>query len=237
MIDRTYVKTYFRVECGYVWGKGIEDDALFAFNIDVKELLGEIGFTVLRESGQEMLGSCLKMVCGKERLYCHPMDLSGPVLVNRVARIKSQLARAKRFRLRAVDTYETVIDYTKDELKQILVREADELRCMIYLALCTPWVHRFRDELSVQNVLSHTCDRFAGQFVNILDTNEHAPLIGSTVKSTFETMINDDLIIRTEHEGRIFYRSRNKGELRKLHLLLPTSRQADSRGLPAMALC
>lgn len=237
MNNRTYKKTYFRVECGYVWGKGIDEGPLLAFNTEVKELLSELGFVVLHESGQRMRGSCLEMARGKEMLYCHPMGLSGPILVDWIDQIKVQLAKARGFRLRMVDSYETGIDYTEDELRQVLALNTSELQYMIYQGFGTSRVIRFFNEIAAQDILSHTCDRFAREVVKILDKHEHTHLIGATVKVLMEAMTNQGYIVRLEREGRIFYRSRNKGELHQIRLPVPMSSLAESENTLQRHVC
>lgn len=239
MRDKTYVKTYFRVECGYVWGKGIDKGPLHAFYNEVKELLGEIGFTVYREAGQEMLGACLEMARGKEKLYCHPMSLSGPVLVAQIEPIKAQLVKAKHFRFRMVDTYETGIDYTREELEQVLASGMNELRYMIYLAFCTPRVNQYLNELAAHDTLHMSCgvgERFGQQVVMAFEGSEHRRMVAAAVNTMFQSMINDGYLVVLEQENKKFYRSRNKGELHKLRMAVPASNQPGCQGLLSMVM-
>ncbi len=247
MRDRTYVKTHYRVECGYVWGKGIEENALASFQDEVKTLLGELGFVVLREAGQDMLGSSLEMVRGKERLYCHPMDLSGPVLVDHIETIKTQLSRARCFRIRMVDTYETGIDYAPEELDQILVRELPVLRQMIYTSLSTARTNRFFNDLQVHDQLFLSCgvaERFSREVIQVFHDecksrriaattdadDEKIRQINATVNLVLQEMIGQGYIICMEQDGKKFYRSRNKGELRKLRLAVRASPAVSRHG-------
>lgn len=248
MRNRTYIKTHFRVDSGYVWGKGIDKELLTSFYREVKSLLNELGFMVLHENGEKMFGSCLEMVRGKEWLYCHPMDLSGPVLVDEVERIKSHLSKATCFRLRMTDTYETGIDYSEDELKEILLREILELRYMIYVSLTTIRTNRFFNELQLYDCLyqaNGVRQRFTKEvvkafeeerrFTKLTDTakdhNKNIRQIADVVNSTFLEMIEQGYIICMDLNGKKLYRSRNKGELQKLKLAIPASRMPCQQGL------
>lgn len=251
MRDRTYIKTHYRVDCGYVWGKGIDDKPLLSFYNEVKALLGELGFMVLRENGEAMRGSCLEMVRGKEWLYCHPMDLSGPVLIDQVDKIKSQLLNARCFRLRMTDTYETGIDYSEDELRVLLAREIPELRYMIYVALTTVRSNRFFNALQLHDILymsGGVRHRFAREIIKSFEddrefrkftdttnvSNKKIRQIVDVVNSTFLEMVEQGYIICMDYNGKKLYRSRNKGELQNLKLTIPASRIPNQQGLLSM---
>lgn len=109
----TYIHTFIRVESGYVWGEGMSEDKTAAFYREVAEKLAVIGFTEKAEpSGLCRIGTCPTMMRGKERLYCHPMDLAGYLREGSREAILTALAGAATFTVRAVDEYERKLDIT-----------------------------------------------------------------------------------------------------------------------------
>jgi hypothetical protein len=133
MIDNArYVKAYFRIEAGYVWGKGMDDEAGKRFFEEIVSFLEQIGFSTWDNwPVPRYSGSCPIGHRGAESLYCHPMDLSGYVKEEAVSEIMSILGRGTTFRLRAVDQYERVSNFTHDELREYLIAHFGEVDAII----------------------------------------------------------------------------------------------------------
>ncbi len=127
MVDnRLYVKTYFRIDAGYVWGEGMEDDQYKAFHEELEKLLTPLGFEFDKPEDRRI---CVSPTCtrGVESLYCHPMNLSGYVLKDSIPEIEGALKDTTLFKVRNVDTYEEAYNYTPDELEQELANRRDDV--------------------------------------------------------------------------------------------------------------
>lgn len=118
MLDNNlYVNTHFRVEAGYHGGDGMTKEQTTAFFAECKDILSRLGFSVKDENGS---GACPEGFRGAENLYCHPQDLSGYIIKEKIPEIEAELASAKTFKHCHTDTYEEVLNYTEDEFRAAL---------------------------------------------------------------------------------------------------------------------
>ncbi|MEW6587398.1 MAG: hypothetical protein AB1442_17540, partial [Nitrospirota bacterium] len=123
--ENLYVKIYFRVESGYVWGQGMPEDKCWAFYFEVIRILDDIGFKSWKKSGY---GCCFEGFRGScENLYCHPQDLVGWVRKDKVEEIAEALRKGVTFNLYHIDTYEEAYNYTVEELKAALPERKEAL--------------------------------------------------------------------------------------------------------------
>lgn len=120
--NNVYVKTYFRIEAGYVWSQGMDKETDNKFKEEVAEILSGIGF----EAKPCRIGGCIEGHRGVENLYCHPMNLSGYIRKDAIEDIRAVISNAKTFTLRHIDTYQEVMNYTQEELlEELQNRRAD----------------------------------------------------------------------------------------------------------------
>lgn len=160
-----YVKSYFWIEGGYVWGKGMDNDKYKEFEAEVKALLSSIGFNKWEKFSSH---SSIEGFREAESLYCHPQDLVGYVIKDKIKEIEKVLKEGKTFTYNYVTTYEETYNYTEEELKQELDNKRTELeqtilesfktkRRNLYKSSRPLWDIRtgikfFRDELSLKNI-------------------------------------------------------------------------------------
>ena len=123
-----YVKTYFRIEAGYVWGKGMDEDKSAKFEAEIKEILTSIGFNRWEKSSDH---SSIEGYRGKESLYCHPMDLVGYVIKDKVKEIERVVKKGKTFKFRTTDTYREAYNYTGEEFKDELEKHRKEIEAKL----------------------------------------------------------------------------------------------------------
>ena len=110
-----YLETYFRVEAGYVWNKGYSDEQGQRFRDEVVGILSPLGFGNWKRL-QDRHGGCPECWRGAERLYCHPMNISGELIDKHIAVVEEALRKASSFQVKAVDTYKQFLNYTAEEL-------------------------------------------------------------------------------------------------------------------------
>lgn len=106
-----YTDTYFRIESGYEWGRGMSKEKTEAFFAEIRSLFSENGFTIeeCKYSG------CPEVVQDKTRLYCHPQELSGPVRKELIGCIEKILKQGTTFQYLRTDTYGELLDLTEEE--------------------------------------------------------------------------------------------------------------------------
>ncbi len=161
-----YVKCYFRIEAGYVWGKGMEKENLQIFNDELKKIFIPLGFTL--NEPEKWSNACIEVSRGAENLYCHPMDLVGEVKKDNIKAIEKVLKGAKTFKFCKTDIYEELLNYTPEELKEELEKTKIETeiailelfktkRSNLYKSLSPLWVYKtnikfFRDNLDLKHI-------------------------------------------------------------------------------------
>jgi predicted nucleic acid-binding Zn-ribbon protein len=133
--NNTYVKTYFRIESGYVWGVGHDPERNRQFRQEVKQILSTLGF-VFDEAEEQRFHGCPECFRGFENLYCHPQSLSGYVSTESIPAIEEALRSAKSFHVYCIDTYEEIKNYTEEEFQQALEEKRDEITARL-LQACT----------------------------------------------------------------------------------------------------
>lgn len=133
--NKTYLRVYFRVEAGYIWGEGMPSENRDRFCQEVREILSGIGFSI---SAPRISGGCPEAQRGGEYLYCHPMELSGYVAENSIEEIKPLLSSAKTFKLRKADVYDTSYNFTEDEFRAALKAEREKIEDLILARFRTP---------------------------------------------------------------------------------------------------
>lgn len=106
-----YMDTYFRIESGYEWGRGMPEEKTEAFFSEIRSLFSQNGFTI----EERKYGGCPDVVLDKTRLYCHPQELSGPVRKELIGRIEKILTQGTTFQYLRTDTYGEILDLTEEE--------------------------------------------------------------------------------------------------------------------------
>jgi hypothetical protein len=119
------------------------------FRADLKKLLIPIGFEFKVPGSRNESLTCSR---NAEGLYCHPMDLSGYVRKDSLPEIENVLKMATAFKLRAVDTYEEVLNYTTEEFFQKLLSKKEELDTLLLDAFRTEKKNQFRGFSAMSNI-------------------------------------------------------------------------------------
>ncbi|MDA8239253.1 MAG: hypothetical protein M0Z67_02655 [Nitrospiraceae bacterium] len=193
--ENIYVRTYFRVESGYVWGQGMPEEKCWAFYFEIVRILDAIGFKNWKKSGS---GSCFEGFRGScESLYCHPQDLVGWVKKDKVEEIADVLRKGATFKLYRVDTYEDAYNYTVEELKAALPERKEELEGQLLERFRTPRRNLFKfPDLDIRTGLAYFSHRGELRQVESL-----------FIQSTFEELVSCGKIARAEKDGRPVYRT------------------------------
>jgi len=124
-----YLNTHFNIDSGYKWGDGwagVSEEDRFAFYDEIIHMFEDNGF-VIREG--MFSGSCPTAVKPgtEERLYLHPMELTGPVLENDIPKIERFLKGAETFELISVKTYGELVPMNDAEYEDYLEDHRDEI--------------------------------------------------------------------------------------------------------------
>lgn len=139
--DHVYVLVYFRIEAGYHGGEGMSREQTEAFFIECEKILESLGFSV---EPPKFSGDCPTGTRGAESLYCHPQELSGYIIREKVAEIESVLSSAKTFRHYHTDLYGEALNYTENEFRAALAECRPKLERDILAACVTKRKNLFK---------------------------------------------------------------------------------------------
>lgn len=194
-----YVKTYFRISCGYVWGEGINEEKYEFFKSEVENIFNSLGFDIIpcRSSS-----GCDSAVRGKESLYLHPMDFSGYILKTTIPSIEKAI-QDSRLSLVCVDVFETVYDADEEFILEKLRAAKNEIRKEIFEEHRTNRKSKFVINGAYTNLVT----------VHLLDNALTNKIYREFITDLKEEMVKEKLLIKAvDYPG--YYRSLNKTELK-----------------------
>lgn len=198
--NNVYVNVYFRVNAGYVWSQGMDDEQLERFNAEVSHILEGVGFEMIPP---KMSAGCYKAVRGVESLHCHPMDLSGYVKETAIDGIKTALEQAKAFTLRGVDTYERVCNYTENEFLAALKEKEEDITKQILEAFVTKSKNLFMPARTIEKVCSGL-----KYFRNGVGTAPLEQMEVESIQAEFKRLVESGKITTaTGRHGQVIYRT------------------------------
>jgi len=97
-------KVYFRIDVGYVWGKGISIELNTIFINEIKEILTNLGWGKWTKMFGHSSWECYRNE--NEYLYCHPMDIVGIMDIDNGAKeIEAALIESDVIKFRCFDPY------------------------------------------------------------------------------------------------------------------------------------
>jgi len=196
MKDRNiYVKTYLRVESGYVWGKGMDDDKYKKFADEIKKLFTSLGFTIKEP---EFISASLEVERGAENLYCHPQSLSGELKKGSIKEIEKVLKKAKTFEHYKTDTYEKMFNYTAEELREELNNSKGSIELQILELFKTKRKNLYKSSSPLWD--------FKTDIKFFRDTLELKNIERAFIMSTFKDLITSGKIKESENRkvGKIY---------------------------------
>lgn len=201
MTNKVYVKTYFRIDTpSYDFGNGWNDEGKNNFNKEVTEILSSLGFEIKEP---KFSGSCYSAVRGLENLYCHPQNISGEIKEESISEIEKALAQTKYFKLRHIDTYDNVYDYTKDEALELLKKDHKQETIETILKVCT--TTRKNKFVSVV---------FRSSPIKTMEEKQGNAAYNEFVKVLITELINKGLLLKMNSESE-YYRALNKTEMKQ----------------------
>lgn len=210
-------RVYFRIDAGYVWGQGMDKAAYVRFAAEVVALLAGLKFSP--KPGRRLPGASTTMLRGPERLYCHPMDLSGELFPESIPVVEAAIKVATTFRLRAVDTYEDFIVYTPTDVDATVQAAMPEIRRAVFDALRptrkTKW-HR------TQTAAFEEVGAFIEKRFSPLRHSDAWDLFLDAILRVRDTLVREGYVLMSTMDGTPTgspqYRAKTATELRKARL-------------------
>lgn len=186
--QKIYVNVYFRIEVGYKWGEGMGAIEHAAFETNIKKLLTNLGFNIWPEGSRSASQTCKR---GVEHLYCHPMDLSGYVLKDKIQEIEDALKAHDKIGFRMTDTFRgDVFYYTEKEFTAALNEKKTELENDILEACKTKRRNLYKNVRQVLECIKINIPSF--------DKEPYRGWRGTFIWNTFLELVEQGKIIRTD---------------------------------------
>lgn len=192
-MEKTFKKVYFRINAGYVWGKGVDKNIMDRFNEELKDIFIPLGFSV-KKSGS---GSAMEFVNGYERLYCHPMDLSGELLVESIEVVEKALQNRKTFKLTNIDIHGTFYLYSNKELVDILEEKREKVEKDLLSFFKTKRKNQFKPFYAYHDFI----DNFL-KVVSCIDKGQR-DYVSGFIQGVFLSLIKNNKIIENNNERGI----------------------------------
>lgn len=112
--DTPYKHVYFRLNSGYVWGKGMDQAKIENFYSDILALFEADGWTIKEPYHH---GSGATVANGNSSLYIHPQAVSGYVTEDLIPAVSAALEHGCTFEHYATDIYETAYNWMAQQYR------------------------------------------------------------------------------------------------------------------------
>lgn len=116
MEPKKYFETYFRIDTGYQWGKGLSREKTDAFYDEIMLAFLHRKWTI------QPVGAHCDHICyavkGKTKLYIHPQELTGPCEERLIPEVEDILSGCASLRHYKTDTYEILLDLEGESLRE-----------------------------------------------------------------------------------------------------------------------
>lgn len=200
-MKNVYVKTYFRIEVGYKWGEGHSEDQSDTFNNELERIFAELGFDIQVPKSR---WTSYTVTRGKERLYCHPMNLSGEVFESSIAEIEEALKGSDVIKYRFTDTYDKIYEYTREDVLELLENNYRDKTIEMILNTCrTTRKNKYKAfNYDSFNEPIKTIDKEVGENTYI-----------DFFKGIVNELVDQGLLLKMNNESD-YYRTLNKTEMK-----------------------
>lgn len=197
--NKVYVEASFQIEAGYTWGQGMSNEASSRFKEEIREIFSGLGFQPNTPPPIESI----TVTRGAERMYCHPMRISGYIDRDSLGEIESALNKANTFKLERVSVYDEALNFTKEEFIDELNKKADMIKEKIIATFATKRRNQYSasgDLLLVKSEIPYL-HRYEEGDVNLEGVES------GFISRLFQELVNEGKIIKKDNQSVHCYRS------------------------------
>lgn len=133
-----YRKLSVRLDSGYEWGSGMMPAAQERFYSELRSLFESAGW---QHCEPKFSHACPEYTKGKSRLYCHPMEVSGPCEEQLIPEVCRLLADAASFMVTKAEDRGRVFDMTNEQYMEALAHFRPEIEREFLLEFARPNRH------------------------------------------------------------------------------------------------
>ena len=203
-----YKNIYFRIEAGYKWGKGMEDEQRNAFFEEIQTLFENSGWRIEMPKSSS---SCPEAHNGLSSLYCHPMEVSGVLAENLIEQVKDILKNGTTFKHYHTDEYETIYDMPDEEYQAYLDKNSEQIQADVLKAFTTKRSNLYYNEYNAGRVLESVGSKWhIHRIQNGKNWRQANMLESKLIGGIFQKLINDGHILTSKVKNGKGYRTDKK---------------------------
>lgn len=202
--DTPYKHVYFRLNSGYVWGKGMDQDKTENFYSDILVLFEADGWTIKEPYRQ---GSGATVANGSSSLYIHPQEVSGYVTEDLIPAVSAALEHGCTFQHYATDIYETAYNWTAQQYREYLNSKRGDINAALLEAFKTPRRNLYKFDY---NALPVVISKFHVQRLDGQNGHCTGDITEQVIREMFAALVNTGRIDQGETSRGTAYRTAPK---------------------------
>lgn len=202
--DTPYKHVYLRLNSGYVWGKGMDQDKTENFYSDILGLFAGEGWTI-KEPYRN--GSGATVANGNSSLYIHPQEVSGYVTEELIPAVSAALEHGCTFQHYATDIYDTAYNWTAQQYREYLNSKRGDINAALLEAFKTPRRNLYKFDY---NALPVVISKFHVQRLDGQNGHCTGDITEQVIREMFTALVNTGKIDRGETKNGTAYRTAPK---------------------------
>lgn len=199
--DNPYKHVYFRLESGYQWGSGMEQDKTEKFYSDILALFEADGWTI---SEPYRSGSGATVTNGNSSLYIHPQAVSGYVTEDLIPAVSAALQHGCTFRHYATAIYETAYNWTAQQYRGYLNSKRGDINAALLEVFKTPRRNLYKFDY---NALPVVISKFHVQRLDGQNGHCTGDITEQVIREMFTALVNTGRIDKGETSRGTAYRT------------------------------
>lgn len=199
--DTPYKHVYFRLNSGYVWGKGMDQDKTEKFYSDILALFAADGWTIT-EPYRQCHGATVTN--GNSSLYIHPQEASGYVTEDLIPAVSAALEHGCTFQHYATDIYDTAYNWTAQQYREYLNSKRGDINAALLEVFKTPRRNLYKFDY---NALPVVIDKFHVQRLDGQNGRCTGDITEQVIREMFTALVNTGRIDKGETSRGPAYRT------------------------------
>lgn len=199
--DTPYKHVYFRLNSGYVWGKGMDQDKTEKFYSDILALFAADGWTITEPYRQ---GNGATVANGNSSLYIHPQEVSGYITEDLIPAVSAALEHGCTFEHYATDIYNTAYNWTAQQYREYLNSKRGDINAALLEVFKTPRRNLYKFDY---NALPVVIDKFHVQRLDGQNGHCTGDITEQVIREMFTALVNTGKIDKGETKNGTAYRT------------------------------
>ena len=199
-----FKQVYFRIEAGYVWGKGYDKETSKKFENEILRIFSKKLQWQIKQEAKN--GSCYEFNNGISSLYCHAMDISGIIDIELIPAIENELKASNVIEFIKTDIYKEYLNISHETAKERIKERKNEIIKDLFNIYQTKSINQYfyigNSDRLIETYNIDTIDKY-----NDRDTTKEV------IEQTLGYMSERGLIVTAfDYKDTTIYRALNKTE-------------------------